>query len=167
MCGLRVSASFNDFQRTCCGDRPQFSDLIRATRENNGVGSRPGDSGGPVFALGGDSPTIGNIHQWINQRGQVIAKGTITGGTVRRNAQGEITGFGPEVWFQDFHTAYRDLGIVPMTAMNMISARNSRCVDADLNTISRNPNRAQLWDCNRQRSSRSHGTHSMTALSGT
>ena len=135
-CNLQNSATF-DFSYV--NGTETYTDLVLATRLNGGIGSQAGDSGGPVFALAGDSPRIPNIGQGLAQQGQVTAKGTISG---RRNTS--------EVIYQDFHTSYRDFSAVPVTALNIINLRSRRCIDADLNTIGANPNRAQLWDCNNQ-----------------
>jgi hypothetical protein len=135
-CDLRNS---NNFSYSYVSGTETYNDLVLATRLNNGVGSLGGDSGGPVFALAGDSPRIENIGQGLAQQGQVIAKGTISG---RRGTS--------DVMYQDFHTSYGDFSVVPVTALNIIGLRSRRCIDADLNTINANPNRAQLWDCNNQ-----------------
>lgn len=136
-CNLRNSSNFTYSYRND-GPGEVYSDLVLATRLNGGIGSQAGDSGGPVFSLGGDSPRI-PMSQGLHQQGQVVAKGTISG---RRGTDGVI--------YQDFQTSYADYGIVPTTALNIINARSSRCIDADVNSLSANPNRAQLWGCNSQ-----------------
>jgi hypothetical protein len=91
VCGIRNT---NSFQYTLCDTDPYgnyecYSDLILAQKTDGGLAARHGDSGGPVFTLSGTS--------------NVVAKGTITGGG------------GSWLVYQDFGTAWRDFGIVPLT----------------------------------------------------
>lgn len=85
----------NSFTYALCdndayGNRECYNDLIVAYQYDGLTASRPGDSGGPVFGLSG----------WDH----VIAKGTITGHV---GTTGLI--------FQDFATAWRDFGVIPVT----------------------------------------------------
>ncbi len=135
LCDLRNSADFS-YSYTDEWDF-LYTDMILATRLNGGLGAQEGDSGGPVFALAGDSPRIVDAFQGHVQQGQVQACGVIS--TFREHS---------DVAYQDFHTVFRDYAAVPMTNVSLRSALGGRCVDADLGTILVNGNRAQLWDCN-------------------
>jgi hypothetical protein len=92
VCNFKVE---NNFQFSYCatdvyGHFECYNDLVLADQLNGKPGSRPGDSGGPVFSLSGSS--------------NVIAKGTISGVT-----NGNV------LIFQDFVTAQRDFGISVIT----------------------------------------------------
>jgi hypothetical protein len=85
----------NSFQYAFCdhdvyNNYECYNDLIVAYQNEGLTASRHGDSGGPVFGLSGTD--------------QVVAMGTITGSV---GTNGLI--------FQDFATAWRDFGVVPVT----------------------------------------------------
>jgi len=98
VCGIQNTG---DFAYQFCatdtyGTYECYNDLIVARRPDNGVATRPGDSGGPVFTLAGPM--------------QVTAKGTVTGVASDANCSGCY------LLYQDFGTAWRDFGIVPLTS---------------------------------------------------
>ncbi len=90
-CGIRNTTG--SFTATTCGNDAYgnyecYGDLVLAEKVDGATAARPGDSGGPVFTLSGANA--------------VIAKGTLTGAG------------GRWMTYQDFGTAWRDFGIVPV-----------------------------------------------------
>lgn len=91
VCGIRNTSNFT---AVTCGDDAYghyecYNDLIDSFTDSGGTACRSGDSGAPVFTL-------------ASGYNQVIAKGTVTGCG------------GSEMTYQDFGTAWRDFGIVPI-----------------------------------------------------
>lgn len=97
VCGIQNSSNFTySFCYTdMYGNYECLNDLILSRRPDNGIATRPGDSGGPVFSLWGS---------------QVTAKGTVTGYASDANC------FACYLLYQDFGTAWRDFGVVPLTS---------------------------------------------------
>ena len=93
ICGIQNSGEGNwSFCDTdLYGTYECYSDLIRAAHVGGQKPSQKGDSGGPVFTLSG----IYNV----------IAKGTVSGSSLTANNV---------MYYQDFGTAWRDFGIVPI-----------------------------------------------------
>lgn len=114
------------------------NDLVRAVSTSQEA--QLGDSGGPVFTLAGDTPRINNFSQGLALQGQVTAKGIVS---ARKN-----DGKSHYMMYQDFHTIYKDLSVVPLVALNIRSAAAyDFCVDADTDTIRQNPTKAHVVRC--------------------
>lgn len=91
VCGIQNTSNFTygGWYLDAYGNTEYWSDLIVARRTDGGLPSQGGDSGGPVFALSGNS--------------SVVAKGTVTAHD------------GSTFYYQDFATAARDFGITVKT----------------------------------------------------
>jgi len=98
VCGIQntIFSTYSFCAVDAYGSRECYNDLVLARRPDNGVASRPGDSGGPVFTLYGST--------------RVVAKGTVTG------TASDIFCSQCYLIYQDFGTAWRDFGIWPLTS---------------------------------------------------
>lgn len=70
-------------------------------------------------------------------------------GNMQVTAKGVVHGAdGLRFFYQDFGTAWRDFGFIPVTGRDLTTQFNGKCLDADTNTAYSNGGRAQLWSCN-------------------
>ncbi|GLY15856.1 hypothetical protein Kisp01_28710 [Kineosporia sp. NBRC 101677] len=134
----------NDFSYSYSFAGETYTDLVLA-HSRGGIGSRPGDSGGPVFTLDG---------------AKVTAKGTISGGSsfypikISYNGKcldadaGNLNRDGTRIQLWDCNNSTQQNFVFRNDGTIRSATNDGFCLDADLATIGGNGTRIQLWTCN-------------------